>query len=237
MVTKLFDPQNELLLTPRAWNNGNRWSVRPFLAGLALLFCSCEPGFGTASHATPSIVTAKGVVLQAGDLPGIGKCPQSDDWARLMLRGEPEMIPTGFAAWSDLKAAGATEAWLSLYADSVPECPLLLGDAPPTGRLVYTAVIKFKSASSAAASFISGAHTFPVAPDFADRFAAAGGTEARGAGTGFGENSAVATISIRGVPTYVAFWQNKSFDAVVYADNLSASEATTAVNRMNARIQ
>jgi hypothetical protein len=46
----------------------------------------------------------------------------------------------------------------------------------------------------------------------------------------------VATITIRGVPTYVAFWQNKSFDAVVYADNLSESEATTAINRMNGRI-
>ena len=58
----------------------------------------------------------------------------------------------------------------------------------------------------------------------------------KGASTGFGDNSAVATISNRGVPTYVAFWQNKSFDAVVYADNISASEATAAVNRMNGRI-
>jgi hypothetical protein len=125
---------------------------------------------------------------------------------------------------------------LSLYADSVPECPLLLGSAAPKGRLVYTAVIEFESSSGAAASFKAGAQTFPVAPYFADRFAAAGGMETKGAGTGFGENSAVATISVRGVPTYVAFWQNKRFEAVVYADNLSASEATTAVNRMNARI-
>jgi hypothetical protein len=101
---------------------------------------------------------------------------------------------------------------------------------------VYTAVIEFKSPSRAAASFTSGSQMFPVAPDFADRFAAAGGVVTKGASTGIGMNSAVATITTRGVPTYVAFWQNQSFDAVVYADNLSASEATTAVNRMNGRI-
>ncbi|HSS61688.1 MAG TPA: hypothetical protein VLK30_09560 [Candidatus Limnocylindrales bacterium] len=216
--------------------NGKQRSVILAAVALALLLDSCVPGPGVGSHPTPPAVTAQGVVLQPGDVPGVQKCPQSDVWAVLMLHGEPEMLPTGFPAWSDLQAAGATQGWLSLYADSTPECPLLLGSAPPKGRLVYTAVINFKSSSKAAASFKSGATTFPVAPDFADRFSAAGGKETRGPSTGFGENSAVATIAARGVPTYVAFWQNKSFDAVVYADNLSASEATQAVNRMNARI-
>jgi hypothetical protein len=153
-----------------------------------------------------------------------------------MLTGEPEMLPTGFATWGDLKAAGATEGWLSLYADIEGECPLLLGSAPPKGRLVYTAAIKFKDQSSAAASFVSDVQGFPVAAYFADRFAAAGGKVTTGTTTGFGQNSAVATISVRGVPTYVAFWQNKNFDAVVYADNLSASEAESAVTGMNGRI-
>ena len=210
--------------------------MRTLLLGLALLVCSCAPGSVTAAHATPPPATARGVVLQAGDVPAVQKCPQSDPWAVLMLRGEPEMLPTGFTSWADLKAAGATDGWLSLYAESAPECPLLLGSAKPSGRLVYAAVIKFKSSASAAASFAASSRTFPVAPDFADRFAAAGGKVTKGAGTGFGEDSAVATISFSGVPTYVAFWQNKSFDAVVYADNLSAAEAGTAVTRMNARI-
>ncbi|HYT12117.1 MAG TPA: hypothetical protein VEL12_04940 [Candidatus Nitrosopolaris sp.] len=208
--------------------------MKACLVALALLSATCTLGAGAASRAGPA--SAKGVVLQAGDIPDVRKCPQSDPWAALMLRGEPEMLPTGFATWSDLKASGATDGWLSLYADSELDCPLLLGSAAPKGRLVYTAVIKFKSASSAAASFASGSQTFPVAPDFADRFAAAGGLVTKGASTGFGENSAVAMISFRGVPTYVAFWQNQSFDAVVYADNLSASEASTAVTRMNSRI-
>src|SRR6267378_255564 len=208
--------------------------MRSFLAGLMVALTSCTLGATTTSHVAPA--NAKGVVLQTGDIPDVKKCPQSDSWAALMLQGELEMLPTGFATWSDLKAAGATEGWLSLYADSEPECPLLLGNAAPTGRLVYTAVIKFKSPSKAAASFTSGSQMFPVAPDFANRFAAAGGVVTKGASTGIGMNSAVATITTRGVPTYVAFWQNQSFDAVVYADNLSASEATTAVNRMNGRI-
>lgn len=210
--------------------------MKALLLALTFLLCSCVPGSSAGSHSTPGPATAKGVVLQAKDIPNLQKCPQSDPWADLMLRGQPEMLPTGFPTWSDLKAAGATEGWLSLYADNMPECPLLLGFAPPKGRLVYTAVIRFKDSSSAAASFDSGSQRFPVAPDFSARFLAAGGTVTKGASTGFGQNSEVATISARGVPTYVAFWQNKNFDAVVYADNLSASEASSAVNGMNGRI-
>jgi len=153
-----------------------------------------------------------------------------------MLNGQPEMLPSGFATWSDLKVAGATEGWLSLYADIESECPLVLGSAPPKGRLVYTTAIKFKDLASAASSFVADSKAFPVSDYFADRFAAAGGTVTRGASTGFGENSTVATISARGVATYVAFWQNKNFDAVIYADNLTESEANSAVTRMNARI-
>ena len=205
--------------------------MRAFLVAMTLLLCSCS-----ASHATPGPATAKGVVLQAKDVAGIQKCPQSDRWAELMLTGEPEMLPTGFATWSELKAAGATEGWLSLYADIESECPFLLGSAPPKGRLVYATVIKFKDVASAASSFVSDSKGFPVADYFADRFAAAGGKVTTGVSTGFGESSVVATITVRGVPTYVAFWQNKNFDAVIYADNLSESEAQSAVTRMNARI-
>jgi hypothetical protein len=153
-----------------------------------------------------------------------------------MLRGEPEMLPTGFASWSDLKAAGATDGWLSLYAGKEAECPLLLGFAPPANPLVYSAVITFKDSSTAAASFASVSRGFPVAPDFAARFAAAGGTVTSGASIGLGDNSVVAAITMRGVPTYVAYWQDKNFDAVVYADNLTAAEADIATNRMNGRI-
>jgi hypothetical protein len=205
--------------------------MRAILLAITLLLCSCS-----ASHAAPGPATAKGVVLQAKDLAGIQKCPQSDRWAELMLNGQPEMLPSGFATWSDLKVAGATEGWLSLYADIESECPLVLGSAPPKGRLVYTTAIKFKDLASAASSFVADSKAFPVADYFADRFAAAGGTVTRGASTGFGENSTVATISARGVATYVAFWQNKNFDAVIYADNLTESEANSAATRMNARI-
>ena len=201
---------------------------------LAFALCSCVPGQHPGPQAPP--VSAKGVVLQARDLPTVQKCPQSDQWAGLLLTGQPEMLPTGMASWSTLQTAGATDGWMSLYADDVTECPLLLGNAIPKGRLVYTAAIKFKSSSSAAADFASDSLNFPVAPDFSARFAAAGGSLTRGASTGLGDNSVVASISLRGVPTYVVFWQNKNFEAVVYASNLSSSEGNSAADHMNARI-
>ena len=106
--------------------------MRAFLLALTLLLSSCAWGPVVASRETPA--TAKGVVLQAKDLAFIQKCPQSDRWAGLMLKGAPEMLPTGFATWADLKVAGATDGWMSIYADIVSECPLLFGFAPPAGR-------------------------------------------------------------------------------------------------------
>src|SRR2546428_804276 len=125
---------------------------------------------------------------------------------------------------------------LPIDANMEQECPPPPGFARPKGRLVYPTAIKYKDAASANSNFVSGSQGFPVADYFAHRFTAAGGKVARGASTGFGESSVVATITARGVPTYVAFWQNKNFDAVIYADNLSVSEAQSAVARMNARI-
>ena len=153
-----------------------------------------------------------------------------------MLNGQPEMLPTGMARWSDLQAAGATEGWLSLYADDAAECPLLFGSAPPRGRLVYTAAIKFKDAASAAADFASDSQNFPVAPDFSARFAAAGGKLTRGTSTGLGDNSVAATITLRGVPRYAVLWQLEDFEAVVYASNVTASEGSSEAVLMNGRI-
>jgi hypothetical protein len=204
------------------------------LVALAFVLCSCVPGPRAGPQGPP--VSAKGVVLQARDLPTVQKCPQSDKWAGLLLSGQPEMLPTGMASWSTLQSAGATDGWMSLYADDVAECPLLLGNATPKGRLVYTAAIKFRSSLNAAADFASDSQNFPVAPDFSARFAAAGGLVTRGAGTGLGDNAVVATITLRGVPTYVVFWQNKNFEAVEYSSNVSNVEGSSVAARMNGRI-
>jgi hypothetical protein len=46
----------------------------------------------------------------------------------------------------------------------------------------------------------------------------------------------VATITLRGIPTFVVFWQNRNFESVVYASNLPDSEGSSAAARMNERI-
>jgi hypothetical protein len=210
--------------------------LKAFLVALVVLICSCvNGGGGTASHGAPP-ATAKGVVLQAEDIPGLQKCKQSDLWAGLMVRGQPEMLPTGMASWSHLQAAGATEGWLSMYADDVSECVFIFGTGSLQGRLVYTAAIEFKDPSSAAADYESDSQAFPVAAGFLARFEAVGGKLTKGSSTGLGENSAIATVSYRGVPTYVAFWQSRNFEAIVWADNGSASEGEAAATRMNGRI-
>jgi hypothetical protein len=210
--------------------------MRTLGLGLALLLCSCSTTSGGNPQVSTRPVTPKVVVLQSQDLPVMQKCPESDRFASLMLKGQPEMLPTGMSSWSTLRAGGATDGWMSLYADDVVECPYILGVALPKGRLVYAAAIKFKDSSSAAADFASDSRNFPVAPDFADRFAAAGGKVLKGASTGLGDNSVLATISLSGVPRYVVFWQNKSFEAVVYGSNVSVSEGAAAATNMNSRI-
>jgi hypothetical protein len=200
------------------------------------VLCSCSVGPSAGTQVGPAHATPKGVVLQAQDVSAMQKCPKSDEWAGLMLTGQPEMLPTGMASWSDLQASGATDGWLSLFADNLSECPLLFGSAPPKGRIVYTAAIKFRDSASAAADFVSDSKNFPVAPDFSARFAAAGGKVTTGAGIGLGDSSVVATISLRGVPTYVVFWRSQNFEAVVYAINVTASEGSAAAAQMNGRI-
>jgi hypothetical protein len=153
-----------------------------------------------------------------------------------MLKGEPAMLPTGMASWSALQSAGATEGWLSMYADDVSECAFLFGVGSLRGRLVYTAAIRFKDSSSAAADFASDSLAFPVAGSFQKSFEAVGGKLTKGVATGYGDNSAVAVVSYRGVPTYVAFWQRNNFEAIVWADNSLASEGQVAAARMNRRI-
>jgi hypothetical protein len=210
--------------------------MKALVIGLVFLVCSCMPGQGASSLRTSGSATAKAVVLQMQDVPALHKCPQSDKWAGLMLTGQPEMLPTGMASWSDLRAVGATEGWLSLFAEDVPECPLLLSNTSPKGRLVYSAAIKFKDASHAIADYASDSQGFPVAADFFARFTAVGGKLTTGPSTGLGDHSVMATITLRGIPTYVVFWQKKNFEAVVYASNVSDSEGGSAATRMNDRI-
>jgi hypothetical protein len=181
-------------------------------------------------------VTAKSVVLQDADIPGLQKCTQSDVWAGLMLNGEPAMLPTGMASWSALRTAGATDGWLSMYADNAPECVFIFGVGSLKGRLLYTAAIRFKDPSSAAADFAANSRAFPVADSFLSRFEGVGGTLTRGAGTGLGQSSVAARVAYRGVPTYVVFWQRKSFEAIVWADNGMGSEGEAAASDMNSRI-
>lgn len=176
-------------------------------------------------------------MLQAQDVPVLKKCPQSDKWAALMLKGEPEMLPVGMASWAALQAGGATDGWMSLYADNVAECLLLFGSGgTPKGRLVYTAAIKFRDSASAAADFASDSQNFPVAPDFSARFTAAGGKLTRGSSTGLGENSVAATITLGGAPRYAVLWQLNDFEAVVYSSNVSATEGSSEAAQMNGRI-
>ena len=206
--------------------------MRQFLIAMVVVMCACSTGSVAASHGA----AAKSVVLQDDDIAGMQKCTQSDVWAGLMLKGEPAMLPTGMASWSALQTAGATEGWLSMYADDVSECAFIFGVGSLKGRLVYTAAIRFKDSTSAAADFASDSQTFPVAASFLTGFEAVGGKLTKGVATGYGENSAVAVVSFRGVPTYVAFWQSKSFEAIVWADNSLASEGQVAAARMNGRI-
>ena len=210
--------------------------MKALLIGLALFVCSCVPNQAASSQHPPEPASPKSVVLQVQDVPALHKCPQSESWAGLMLTGRPEMLPTGMTNWSNLQAAGATDGWLSLFAEDVPECPLLLSNTSPKGRLVYTAAIKFEDATHAIADYASDSRGFPVAADFLPRFTAAGGKLTEGSGTGLGDHSVIATITLRGIPTVVVFWQKKNFEAVVYASNVSDSEGGSAAARMNDRI-
>ena len=204
-------------------------------AALALVACGA-PGSGGASPAGPPSAQS---IVAGSDFSGLASCPQSGSWDDY-LKAEQQSNSTTYAGdkanWEELKAAGADDGYVAGFAQNPGECAIFGADAPPTGKVFYVFVVRFKDEASAQSNYKTTAKDFHVSDsDLAD-VKAAGGTVTQGSATGLGENSVEASASFVGTSVFVSYWQNKRFEVSVFGANASPSDAETASKNINGRI-
>src|SRR4029077_3798866 len=59
------------------------------VVALTATLCACSSGPAASSSSTSPNASTKTVVIQAADVQGMIKCPQSDTWARFLLSDQP----------------------------------------------------------------------------------------------------------------------------------------------------
>src|SRR5437879_357156 len=124
------------------------------LAGLALAACQVS--------STP--VDPARVGLQRGDVPAdLARCPNSGaigSYLKQLSAQDPGGHATLQQGWRQLRAAGAVEGAITVYAAAPGDC--LKEPGAGAGRLVATLVTRFDSDQAAAAAYPKGAMGFPT---------------------------------------------------------------------------
>ena len=193
-----------------------------------------------AASATPTTgrpsSSAKDIAVQPSGVPGLVSCPQS---------GTPDSFIAGFQAtgstdeaslisrsWSDVKSAGARDAYIVGYASSADGCSSYVfgvgtGGSPPNGLVfVLDVVVTFGDSSGAQAAWNAG--EFFVPPS---QFESHGGSV--GNATGLGDSSATVLRTSDGI--WFGMWakgSNFAFLATNYGPLMAAKLAQSVNARM-----
>ncbi len=181
--------------------------------------------------------SAQNVAQNSSDFPGLSKCPESgsyDDYLKQEQTKAPDQYQSDKTTWDDLKASGANDSYVAVYAASASDCSQFAAGTP-SGKVAYVYAIRFKDSSSASASYKASAKDFHLDSSQVTQLQAAGATVTQGTATGLGDNSIVLSIDIAGVAVYVALWQNKGFEVATVAFN-EATDAPIAATKINGRI-
>ena len=210
---------------------------------LIVLFCAivlaaCGGGSGPSLPGVLGPQSAQSVAESSSDFPGLQKCPESgsyDSYLKQEQTKSPDQYQSDKTTWDDLKASGANDSYIAVYAASSSDCGQFAAGTP-SGKVAYVYAIRFKDSTSASASFKTTSKDFHLSDDDLANLKAAGGTAAQGSGTGLGDNSIVLSIDVAGASVYVAVWENKTFEVAEVAFN-DATDAKAAVTKVNSRIR
>src|SRR3989454_10527155 len=210
---------------------------------LIVLFCAivlaaCGGGSGPSLPGVLGPQSAQSVAESSSDFPGLQKCTESgsyDSYLKQEQTKSPDQYQSDKTTWDDLKASGANDSYIAVYAATSSDCGQFAAGTP-SGKVAYVYAIRFKDSTSASASFKTTSKDFHLSDDDLANLKAAGGTVQVGATTGLGDNSTVLSIDVAGLAVYVAFWENKQFEVAMIAFN-DATEAPGAVTKINGRIR
>jgi hypothetical protein len=212
-----------------------RWSVAPVSLTLAIALTACTSILGsqpppsplpTPTPHTPVLST----LLQPADLPApLPRCPASgpiDDYLKATSSTNPALADRLTTQWAQLKAAGATEAAISLFAADPSACSAELA-AVSSSQSAASLVIAFGDQGQADRAWQAGILGFapPVPGELPP------GVE-RGTGTGLGPSS----WTYDRTPVRLACWQKNVFVALVVFINLDAPAFKAGAAAVDARL-
>jgi hypothetical protein len=212
---------------------------RLLVVACAVVLAAC----GNSSGGGPSLPgqgppSAQTVAANDSDFPGLQKCPESGSWDNY-LKNEQSKDPTQYQTdktqWDALKAAGANDSYIAVYAKNTSDCGQFAAGTP-TGQLVYVYAVRFKDSGSAAASFKASSKDFHMSDADIANIKAAGGSVTQGSATGLGDNSTVVSIDVGGTSFYIAFWQKNQFEVAMVGYNIPVANGPPAAQKINARI-
>ena len=160
-----------------------------------------------------------------------------------VLRSEksnnPMAYDLNFTEWQQWKSLGASDAYFTIDGRTANDCDALsvAGTGAPTGGLVATLIVKFKTEAVAARTYGVNSTLLGFGPKDIAFIKLVGGSVTSGSDTGLGPRSVIGNGSVAGATYYFAFWQNKVFDSFLGAYDVASSDAQGAANNVNERIR
>lgn len=204
----------------------------------ALLLAACGGSSGGGGGGTPAQTSAESVASNPSDFPGMTKCPESGSWDNY-LKAEQSADPTQYASdktdWDNLKAAGANDSYIAVYADNSSSCGHF-GTDTPSGKMVDLYAVRFKDSPSASDNFKTSSKQFHLSDTDLQTIQSAGGKVGQGSATGLGANSIAVSLSVAGLSFYIAFWQKNKFEVAMIAYNIPTTDGEAAAKKVNDRI-
>ena len=208
------------------------------LCVLLLAACGGSSG-GSGSQQQQKQTSAQTVASSADDFPGLTKCPESGTWDSYLKAeqaADPSQYATDKSDWEGLKAAGANDSYVAVYADSSSGCGNF-GTDTPSGKVVNLYAVRFKDEASASSNFKTNSADFHLSAGDLANIQSAGGKVQQGSATGLGANSVAVELVVPGTSFYIAFWQNKNFEVAMIAYNIAVTDGEAASKKINDRIQ
>lgn len=208
--------------------------TRALLAGTVAVVCACGGSSG------PGPTGAQAIAFQQSDVSGAQSCPGTGTWDQFLAHEQstdPNAYRGASDSWTKLKAAGATDGYIAIWADKPAECDAINHESVTTGRVVDVAAIHFKDESTAAAAYKGKDAALGIDVSALAQFQGMGGTAVQGQTTGLGDNSIEAGILLSGQPLYAAYWQHSSFVIVVYGFDLPMTDGRKLATTVNSRVQ
>jgi hypothetical protein len=202
---------------------------------LVLAACGGSPGSGGASPSPQT--TAQTVASNSGDFPSLTRCPESgswDDYLKAEQSKDANQYTSDKSDWDNLKAAGANDSYIAVYADDSSHCGNF-GNVP-SGKVVDIYAIRFKDENAASANFKTNQKDFHLSDSDLQNIQSAGGKVTQGGATGLGDNSVVVELSIAGASFYIAFWQKKNFEVAMIVYNVPVTDGETVAKKVSDRI-